>query len=462
MFKLLLIWRYFIQKRMVLFAALAVTLLVMMVLVVLSVMAGLLADTRHRNHRWTGDLVCYRDSLVGFGHYEAFLARLRRHPAVAEATPVVRTFALISPQSEPVQIFGVRLAEFCRATGFGQTLYYQHDRADPDFRVPPAARRFADEPPLTAEQRRRGFIAGSLLLAQRYTGRWSKSALRSLRAQGLEPAGNLGWTLTVFGLTRQGNLAGSGIGDQQRFWYVDDSDSLLVDLDTTAVYVDFDVLQGLCYMDGGQDNLPRANEIRIKLRDGVALADGRDQIAALWDDFLRSDRLESGRELLSDVKVQTWKQYRRNFIAPAEREKILMIVVFGMIGLVAVFIIFALFYMVVTEKIKDLGILKSVGASGWGISQIFLGFGILVGWIGAVLGTLLGCLIVWNSNRIERALGLKLFDPDLYTIDRIPDVVDFGQAGLIAAVAVLASLLGAVLPAWRAAKLQVVEALRLE
>ena len=70
MYKLLLIWRYFLKKRVAYIAVLAVLLLVMLVLVVLSIMSGLLEDTRQRNHRWTGDLVVGRDSLVGFAYYD--------------------------------------------------------------------------------------------------------------------------------------------------------------------------------------------------------------------------------------------------------------------------------------------------------------------------------------------------------------------------------------------------------
>ena len=161
----------------------------------------------------------------------------------------------------------------------------------------------------------------------------------------------------------------------------------------------------------------------------------------------------------------------------------MMIALFGMIALVAVFIVIAIFYMIVTEKIKDLGIIKSVGGSNWSVGQIFLGYGLLVGIIGAIIGTALGCAIVCNSNEIETGINdfliwcnglfenwnwdyrfssFHLWDPDVYAIDRIPDVVNFPEAAIIALVAVLASVIGAALPARRAAKLEVVETLRVE
>jgi len=274
------------------------------------------------------------------------------------------------------------------------------------------------------------------------------------------------WEITVFAISEKGVLTGSEMGQTQTFWYVDNSVSGLVDIDSTAIYVDFHQLQKLCWMDGREGSPPRVNEIRIKLSDGIALESGRDDLARQWRQFARDkDTLPQAR-LLRDVTVQTWQQFRRSNIAPMEKEKSMMIVVFAMIGLVAIFIVFAIFYMIVTEKIKDLGIIKSVGGSSWAVSRIFLGFGVLIGLIGSLLGTTLGYLIVVNSNRIEGWLfsmfGFRLWPPELYAIEKIPDVVRFPEAAVIVTIAVLASVAGAALPAWRAARLLAVEALRVE
>ena len=95
-----------------------------------------------------------------------------------------------------------------------------------------------------------------------------------------------------------------------------------------------------------------------------------------------------------------------------------------------------------------------------------LGYGALVGLVGAALGTTLGWNIVTHSNQIEAWLNkhyqFKLWDPEVYPIDKIPDVVDATQALIIAAIAILTAVLGAAVPARRAAKLVVVEALRVE
>ncbi len=422
-------------------------LLVMLILVVLSVMSGLLKETRDRNHRWTGDVVIACDSLVGFPNYQEFIDTAVADDAIDSATPLIKTFGLINSNSEPLVIFGIRPGELCRVTEFAQTLEHQKERKNVSLNL---GELFADSlgEEFPEENRGRGFILATHSVWRNMSG---GDRLRPL-------------DITVFGISSRGTLIGSELGESQRFWNVDNSVSGLVDIDSASIYVGFDELQKLCWMDGQDDKPARANEIRIRLKDGVELSAGYGLVKKMWDDFVK---LHDGQaDLLGECRVQNWKQYRRAFIAPMEKEKSMMIMVFGMITVVAAFIIFIIFYMIVTEKIKDFGIIKSVGASGWVVSQIFLGFGALVGAIGAILGTALGSLIVVNSNRIEDFLfqqfEFRLWPADMYAIDKIPDVVHLSEAATIAAVAILVSIIGAAIPALRAARLNVVEALRVE
>ena len=462
MIKFLLIWRYFVKKRVALIAVTAVALLVMLVLVVLSVMSGLLADTRRQNHQWSGDVVIRRESLAGFPFYDEFIEELDTSGLADSATPVIKTFALVKA-SRSVQMMGVKLAEFCRATGFQNTLGRMADTAQPSFTVLTSSGFFSAEEDLTPQQRERGCIGAIYLLA----GQMDQEQMQLMRPYWMTPGARRSWSITVVPLTSKGLPARGGIGESQTFYYVDDSKTGLVDVDMATLYVDFDQLQRLCYMDGSDGAPRRANEIRVRLAKGIELEAGRGRVAELWENFVQRQKENGEARLLADVMVQTWKEYRRSYIAPAENEKSLMIVIFCMIAVVAVFIVFAIFYMIVTEKIKDLGIIKSVGGSGWVVSQIFLGYGVLVGAVGAALGTALGIAIVRNSNEIESWLdrvlgGFRIWNPEVYAIDRIPDAVDYTQAAVIAGSAVLASLIGAVLPGRRAAKLQVIEALRVE
>ena len=388
----------------------------------------------------------------GEGRGHEFVAEVTALDEVAAATAVIKSYGLSNLGGG--QMYGVRLDEFCAVTGFSETLSFLKEKKSPGFIVPPRDSESVVE--LTDEQRQRGCIVGLYLLAQ------SRTELDRLRVSSLRPEAHLGLNVTVFGVNSQGALAGSGLGETGQFWYVDDSESGLVDIDMSAIYMDFDELQRLCGMDGVDGKPARAHEIRIKLAKGTEPAVGLAAIERLWSGFKARKAGEDSGKLLADVKVKGWANFRRSFIAPVEKEKNMMTLVFGLLSLVAVFIIFAIFYMIVTEKIKDLGIVRSVGASRWGLGQIFLGFGLLIGLIGALLGGVFGSGIVVYSNEIAAGLGISIWDPQLYAIDRIPDRVFVGLTVWIGLFAVAAALLGAVVPARRAGKLEVVEALRVE
>ena len=86
-----------------------------------------------------------------------------------------------------------------------------------------------------------------------------------------------------------------------------------------------------------------------------------------------------------------------------------------MIIAVAGFGILAIFYMIVVEKTRDIGILKSLGASGRGVMGIFLGYGLSLGLVGSGVGMVIGLLIVHYINQIAAGLawltGRPVFDP---------------------------------------------------
>jgi lipoprotein-releasing system permease protein len=128
---------------------------------------------------------------------------------------------------------------------------------------------------------------------------------------------------------------------------------------------------------------------------------------------------------------------------------------------VAGFSILAIFTMIVSEKYRDIGILKALGASNHGVMSIFVGYGFLLGTVGCVCGTALGMWITDNINDIERFLtkvtGRAFFPRDVYYFKEIPTHVLLVNLGAIT-IAVCFSLL----PAWRAARLHPVRALRFE
>jgi lipoprotein-releasing system permease protein len=133
---------------------------------------------------------------------------------------------------------------------------------------------------------------------------------------------------------------------------------------------------------------------------------------------------------------------------------------------VAGFGILAIFSMIVTEKTRDIGILKALGASNGGVLRIFLGYGLLLGAVGAGLGTLLGLSITNNINAIEHFIsnttGREIFDRSIYYFNEIPTDVQFWSIALVNLGSMGIAVVFSVLPALRAAWLHPVRALRYE
>lgn len=282
--------------------------------------------------------------------------------------------------------------------------------------------------------------------------------------------------LTVFGVGAQGDV---GVDRAERtYWIIDDSRTGMWQYDNNAVYVPFEQLQADLGMNpvevedrrtGEKYTTPgRASEINIRLKPGVNVQSARDEVAAAVKAVVDSHRNDTYAKNYNVYipKVETWREASRTYLDQIEREKVLVTLLFGVISLVAVFLIFCIFYMIVAEKTKDIGIIKSVGATNGGVAGIFLGYGLAIGIVGAGLGLLLSYLIVNNINEIHDWLGrtfrLVVYNPEVYAFDTIPNTMDPPTVAVILGIAVLSAVLGSLIPAIVAARMQPVEALRWE
>ena len=133
---------------------------------------------------------------------------------------------------------------------------------------------------------------------------------------------------------------------------------------------------------------------------------------------------------------------------------LLNFLLFMIVG-VAGFGILAIFTMIVTEKYRDIGIMKALGASNRGVMSIFLCYGLMLGSIGCLFGTILGIILTNNINPIEAFLtkvtGSALFPKNIYYFDAIPTNIETVHLLFVNAGAIAVAVGFSVLPAFRAA-----------
>ncbi len=166
------------------------------------------------------------------------------------------------------------------------------------------------------------------------------------------------------------------------------------------------------------------------------------------------------------VSVQTWEQMRVNLLRAVDLEKNVMAVILAFIIVVAAFSITGTLSMMVVQKTRQIGIMKSMGGGYWGIMRIFVLEGLLMGLVGAGLGTVGGLAFLsrvnWVADRVHDITGFSVFPKTVYYLDKIPADINSTTIAVTFVATVLLSVLAAVYPAHRAARLDCVEALRYE
>ncbi len=166
------------------------------------------------------------------------------------------------------------------------------------------------------------------------------------------------------------------------------------------------------------------------------------------------------------LRTTTWWQSQQAFFDALVQEKVAMFIILTFIILVAAFNITSTLIMVVMEKRHDIGILRTLGVSSGSILLLFVLQGLMIGLGGTVIGVVAGILIATYLNPIAEAiawvLGVDLFNSQIYYFDRIPVVIDWGDVGVIAVAAAVLTFVSTLYPAWSAARLNPVDALRYE
>jgi lipoprotein-releasing system permease protein len=240
----------------------------------------------------------------------------------------------------------------------------------------------------------------------------------------------------------------------QKFTVVDLYESGMSEYDSTFAFVRLDKLQDFRGMINPATGVKSVTTIQLKLAEGADLNAARDALRKRFPPDIYA------------YSIQTWRDMQGPLLAAVRLETTILNILLFLIIAVAGFGILATFFMIVVEKTRDIGTLKSLGASGSGVMSIFLSYGLLLGIVGSGVGLLGGILFVQNINEvagvIEKITGQEVFDPTVYYFTEIPTILNPFTLAWVMAGAVAIATTASVLPAMRAARMHPVTALRFE
>jgi ABC-type lipoprotein release transport system permease subunit len=249
------------------------------------------------------------------------------------------------------------------------------------------------------------------------------------------------------------------------------------------VYCDFELLQKLLHMDQAERVDPdtghvigvvpaRCSQIQLKIKAGVNPYQLAERLEQHYRGFLVDPRFHgklspSDMQLIGHIKGMTWDQTQAHIIAPVEKERQLVTILFGIISLVAAVLVLCILYMIVLQKTRDIGTIKAIGGSSAGVALIFVIYGAACGVVGSALGSVAGYYFVTYINQIQDWLtsinpAWQVWDRSVYSFDAIPNTVRGADVFSVVVAAILTSTLGSLAAAWRAGRMQPVEALRYE
>jgi lipoprotein-releasing system permease protein len=171
-------------------------------------------------------------------------------------------------------------------------------------------------------------------------------------------------------------------------------------------------------------------------------------------------------EAAPGYEIRDWQQQNQSYFNALQTERSVMRLILLLIVAVAALNIVTGLIMLVKDKTGDIAVLRTMGATQGSVMRIFFISGSLIGVLGTLTGVILGALFVWNIDAIEHFLSwlfrTDLFPEDVYYFKGVPAEMQMGEVSLIVVWSLIMSFVTTIYPAWRAARLDPVDALRYE
>jgi lipoprotein-releasing system permease protein len=386
------------------YAAAGIALGVCALIVVLAVMSGFNTEVKERIVGTNAHVILLRFGLEGMAGADSLAGAVARHPEVVAVAPFVYGKAMLtaSDAAEGAVVKGIRWADEVGVTAVG---HYVRDAGG----VPALARDANGRP---------GIILGEQIAANMGLLVGEEVTLVSPAASRRTPLGY--------------------VPRMRRFRVAGIFDSGMYEFDATLAFID--LVEAQSFFGLGD----RVTGLEVRIRDMDRAPVVANELLGVIGGF--------------PYRANNWIDLNENLFSWMRLEKRAMFVILIMIIMVAGFSIASSLIMLVTEKRREIGILKSMGATSMGILRIF----VLEGWVtafsGATLGTGVGLALCYALDRY-RFIRLPA---DVYFIDTLPVRVELGDVGWITASVLVIAALSTLYPAWRAARLDPIEAIRSE
>jgi lipoprotein-releasing system permease protein len=386
-----------------------VALGVIALIVVLSMVNGFEEEVRARIVGTNAHLILLTYGDGGIRDHAEVRAKVTEVPGIVGSAPFVYGKALLSagPQSDGVIVKGVSLAEERRVTTVADNIEPPFD----DFE-----RRPTDPDSL------RDWMPGIVL------GRHIAETLRVGVGDEILMASPLEGRATPFGV----------IPRVRKFRLVGVFRSGLYEYDSSLAYVSLE--EGQRFFALG----PAVTGIELKIADMFAAAEYEDRVLGHLGGY--------------PYRVNTWIELNQNLFAWMKWEKVGMAILLFTIILVAAFNIVSALIMLVLEKRREIGILKSMGATRAEIMRIFMAEGLVIGGVGTITGSVLGYAVAFVLDRY-RLISLP---GDIYFLETLPMKLHWPDGVVIMLTTLAICFLATLYPSWTAARLDPVEAIRNE
>ena len=443
MLKFFLCLKYLRKKKIVLLSIAAVALSSALLVTVASLFTGFIDAINISASDTLGDIVL--EPPGRFAHYDEFIRQLRQSDKIDSASAVLYGNGLLllgKGNVRAVAIWGIDPAQRDKVTGMKTSMLRQKD-SESELRFDYNDSKFS------------AFVGIGLVgepdgLSDEYD--MEKSAAFIGKKAVL--------TMAITDLDGRGQKTKKSV---TQLTIADIVFTGIYDIDRRFIFLPIDKLTEKLYPDQADEKF--ADIVHIKCAPGCNPAELLGLVEAVWSDFA-SNTLNWRWSFIKQARIITAVQKQSQYVAELKKQMGMLLLIFGVISAACILLIFCIFYMIVMTKLKDVAIIKAVGAGTGKVTLIFIMFGLCIGIIGAILGVSIGYIVTANVNSIEQWIriifGLKLWSSSVYIFNRIPNRFDWYWAVWVSIAAVGASAIGALAPAIIAAKTKPVKILRYE